>query len=406
MPYFQIRQTTAILHLVTVLLISMFSNPVHAQTTIAAPETNAGVVFQCGAGQLTKIELQMDAYLAGIGIGTHHYKKQYDSEGTSLSFQTVFSDDPTNTLTLNQRLDLQVADELVLLPPIKYAGRNTAVMTVSKKEIALAMMNPGRATVFAGESCDSQALVEQIGIRQNVVAWTEVVAWKWPNGGAAKWNKKYWIRGDLLLGRNMRVAINDAFMHQDKYAIGCYTATKLVIIQGILDYYYRVRKDPVMLARVEKILMNDGDPLTHIEPGRMWTFEPDADANDLKRAGKLLTLIDKVPAHNFIPGDWSYFLNTDPNTYKKTGYEGSNAIYLGRGKFDDFYDDHHHYYTYHEKMHEVYQWRNHVFSAHRDVAKVKPLTAEDFERLGKPPEEGGIQLSFRAVPLLLGFTAP
>jgi len=30
-------------------------------------------------------------------------------------------------------------------------------------------------------------------------------------------------------------------------------------------------------------------------------------------------------------------------------------------------------------MHEVYQWRNHVFNAGRDIAKVKPLMAEYFE---------------------------
>jgi hypothetical protein len=101
-----------------------------------------------------------------------------------------------------------------------------------------------------------------------------------------------------------------------------------------------------------------------------------------------------------VPGDWNYFLNTDSTSNQKTGYEGSNAIYMGRGKFDDFYNDHHHYYTYHEKMNEVFQWRNRVFNARRDVAKVQPLAARDFAQLSMAPELGGIQLSLRAVPIV------
>jgi hypothetical protein len=360
----------------------------------------AGIVFQCNAAELASLEAQVDAYLAKLEIDEQHYKKIRYPDGVHLAYQTVFADDPTNTLTLNQRLDLGVVDELVELPPIQHPDRNTTVVTVSKKEIVLALMNPGRSTVFAGSACGTQALVDHVGIRQNMVAWTEVLAWNWPNGGAARWNRKYWSHGNLLPRQSVRVAINDAFVHQEKYAIGCYTATKLVTIQGTLDYYYRVKKDFETLAQLEALLLQDGGPLTHIEPGRMWSFEPDITANDLARPGKLITLLDKAPVHNFVPGDWNYFLNTDSTSNQKTGYEGSNAIYMGRGKFDDFYNDHHHYYTYHEKMNEVFQWRNRVFNARRDVAKVQPLAARDFAQLSMAPELGGIQLSLRAVPIV------
>jgi hypothetical protein len=105
-----------------------------------------------------------------------------------------------------------------------------------------------------------------------------------------------------------------------------------------------------------------------------------------------------VATGNFVPGDWGYILNTDPATEQKTGYEGSNTIYLGRNLFDDFYDDHHHSYTYEQKLDEVYQWRHGVFSRSRDAKKIKPLTAEEQALLGNTPDAGGLQLDVRAVP--------
>lgn len=115
----------------------------------------------------------------------------------------------------------------------------------------------------------------------------------------------------------------------------------------------------------------------------MWSFESDSTQEDRVRLGKLLAIQFGIPSRNFIPGDWSYFLNTDAQTHGKTGYEGSNAVYLGRGRFSDFYNDHHHYYTYKDKVHEVFQWRNRVFNARRDVAKVQPLAA---------PEDAGVAI--------------
>jgi hypothetical protein len=74
------------------------------------------------------------------------------------------------------------------------------------------------------------------------------------------------------------------------------------------------------------------------------------------------------------------------------------VIYLGRNRFDDFYDDHNHSYTYEQKLDEVYQWRNGVFSRLRDAKKIKPLTAEEQALLGNTPDAGGLQLDIRAVP--------
>jgi hypothetical protein len=130
----------------------------------------------------------------------------------------------------------------------------------------------------------------------------------------------------------------------------------------------------------------------------MWSFEKDFDANELSRPGKILQIQYGVAAKNFVPGDWIYVLNTDPVSSQKTGYEGSNAIYLGRNMFDDYYNDNRHSYTYRQKLDEVHQWRNGVFSRSRDAEKIRPISGEDLEHLGKPPAEGGLVMDFRVFP--------
>ncbi len=50
-------------------------------------------------------------------------------------------------------------------------------------------------------------------------------------------------------------------------AIGCYTATKLVVLQGITDYYRRVRPNDQLFKRVVQRIWQNGDPLVNVEPG-------------------------------------------------------------------------------------------------------------------------------------------
>lgn len=370
--------------------------PVH--TRKSGPD---GLVFNCAAQQLLHIKPVVDGYLEREGVDLRLVRSSVDAQASTLQYILAEPLADAITLDLLDRPALRIKEALVKLPTAD--GNMRTVITVSKLEILYAMLQKGRATVFEGQACDAQALIDQIGIRQNTVAWAETLSWHWPEGGPAKWNKKYWNRGDPVKGFALHEAINDAFINQDRYAIGCYTATKLVVLQGVLDYYRRVQPNPQILELVQAQLLQDRDPLRHIEPGAMWHFEADNQEADRARPGKLLGLQHGIAAKNFIPGDWAYFLNTDPVTYEKTGYEGSNALYLGRGKFDDYYNDHHHAYTYKEKMHEVYQWRNKVFSSRRDVANVRPLSAADFEQLASTPAQGGIQMDYRAVPLLFGF---
>ena len=111
-----------------------------------------------------------------------------------------------------------------------------------------------------------------------------------------------------------------------------------------------------------------------------------------------MVLQENVDGSSIVPGDWLYFLNTDAETYKKIGYEGSNAIYLGRNVFADYYNDNAHKYTFEEKIDGVYQWRNGVFSRSRDGHKATPLTESDYRKLERAPEEGGLILRTRLVP--------
>lgn len=361
----------------------------------------SGIVFRCTAPQLIELQPLVDAYLTSLGVDLHQVSRQLDAPPGTLSYTLAESTLDGGTLDLIDQANAGLTDVLVVLPAAN--GQTNTVLTVSQKEIVYAMLQPDRASLFSGRACDVQALKDHVGVRQNIVAWSESLSWTWPNGGSARWNNTYWDHGDLVKGQALHDAVNDAFMAQERYAIGCYAATKLVMMQGILDYYRRIKNDLPTVALVETRLMRDGEPLSYIEPGAMWSFESSSTPQDRARPGKLLSIQSGVATRNFIPGDWTYFLNTDPVTYEKIGYEGSNAVYLGRGKFDDFYNDHHHSYTYKEKKDEVYQWRNEVFSRYRDIAKVKPLTAAELDRLGNTPAQLGIQLDLRASPLLFGY---
>lgn len=338
----------------------------------------------------------MTKYLAALGIKSAWVVKKADPARGALVFTLSTPKDDFDTLRLKDRPEFAIRDHVVHLPAKN--GKTRKIATVSKKEIVLALLQHGRLTEFSGESCSLDAFKETVGVRQNIVAWSEDLDWVWPDGDAAEWNEKYWRRGTPLPGKPLHAAFSDVFNNPSKYSIGCYTATKIVMVQGILDYYRRIKKDPSRLHLVETRLVFDEDPLVDIEPGKTWSFEKDFDPNELVRPGKLLQIQYGVAPRNFIPGDWVYILNTDPASAQKTGYEGSNAIYLGRNKFDDYYNDHGHSYTYPQKLNEVYQWRNGVFNRVRDAAKIHPLSEDDFERLSKTPAAGGLVMDFRVFP--------
>lgn len=361
----------------------------------------SGIRFHCTAGQLPRMRRDMLRYLAELDIGQHLYVIAEDPAAGQLRFALSTPPEDTGTLDFHTRPEFGIPPQLDWMPTA--TGTPRAVQTVSDKEIVLALMQHGRLSEFPAGACDIAALREHVGIRRNIVAWAESLEWGWPDGGPARWHRKYWSTGKPAPRRSLRQAVNDAFFNQAEYEIGCYAATKLVVVQGILDYYHRIKPDRAKARLVEARLLQDKAPLAGIEPGRMWSFEADVEPDELARPGKILRLAHGVAARNFVPGDWAHFLNTDPASYQKTGYEGSNPIYLGRNRFADYYNDHGHFYSFEEKLDEVYQWRHGVFSRRRDKDRIVPLSPDDYERLDKTPENGGLLIALRATPYCFGF---
>ncbi len=303
---------------------------------------------------------------------------------------------PRGTIELKDHPEFAIKDEKVLKPITEKKSKLTP--TVSRKEIVLALFSPGRVTEFTDENATLEIFKDHVGMRQNIVLWADDLSWPWPDEVKAFWNKKFWDKGTPHANVSIVDAFMDAFLHQEHYGIGCYTASKIVMVQGVLDYYARVKKDKKRLKKVIQKLMSDQDPLVDVEPGKMWSFDGDYDPKTDDTPGKILSIQFGISNKNFVPGDWAYFLNDDEDSYAITGFEGSNAIYLGRDRFDDYYNENNHAYTYLEKLDEVYQWRNGVFNRHRDAHKRKPLSPKDYVRLAKTPKKGGLLLDLRVFP--------
>ena len=363
----------------------------------SAPGTD-GVLFNCNKDEIEKIKVDMLAYFKELGLDSKLLFIKKSKDNTKLSYVLNTPDDDVSTLDLGSRKELQIEDEVVELPKKDKTFRK--VTTVSKKEIAFALFQHGRLTEFNNKGCNIQAFKDHIGIRQNTVAWTEDLGWGFPDGKAAGWNRKYWDDSPMPKRGPLYKAINDLFMNQDLYSMGCYSASKSVLSQGMLDYYARVRPDPEKLKLVQDAMLVDKAPLSDIEPGTAWDFLKSTTSEDLLVPGKILTDSQHVAHRNFIPGDWVYIKNTDLESSKMPGYEGSNAIYLGRSNFDDFYGEmDYKHYTFEEKINEVYQWRNGVFTASESSQKKKKiLSDEEFEKLLEPPKNGGILSDHRVVP--------
>jgi len=206
-----------------------------------ASEPPQGIVYNCEPAARAALPQAMAAYLRELGVDRDWIVQTEWPDGT-LSF--TLDRAGTNTLNLAQDKTYRIALERLKLPDAK--GKQRVVRTVSKREILLALAHPGRALRLSGAACNVQALREHVALRQNIVAWAEELHWVWPDGGDACWNPKKWRDGTPTVP--LDDALLDAFTQQAKYAIGCYTASKLTYAHGVLDYYARVLKDPARAA--------------------------------------------------------------------------------------------------------------------------------------------------------------
>lgn len=376
--------------------------PPDAPHAVAEQSSMSGIVFDCPGSDLEALSRNTDSYFKSLGISPSTYTVQRNPALGQLSFQLADHRGGTDTLELIDLPEFNLREEVVKLPS---QHKSKSVVTVSRKEIVLAMMQRGRQTKFAGRACTVDALKDQVGVRQNIVAWTESAEWAWVDGRHARWNDKYWVAGNYKSKYPLQEALSNIFVQPDRYFFGCYTATKLLIAHAMLDYYQRIKHDKTTTEFLIRRLLTDKDPLSTIEPGNMWSFEADYDAMTSSPVGKLIHLTGPVPHDNFIPGDWVYFVNPDHVSARKNGYEGANAIYLGRGLFSDYYNDNHHRFTFREQLDEVYQWRHGVFNRPRDNHKIQPLSAVELDALSRSITQGGLQLDYRGVPYDFGYVA-
>lgn len=359
-----------------------------------AAEPADGLYFECPKAGQTKARHQLLRYLQAQAIPAGWLTIAQNPKGLHVQLKPAMRAARTLEISRDPRFDVR-ADLVELLDPRRAPKQ---VPTVSRKEILLALMYPGRSTVYSGPDCGIEALQDDVGVRQTTVAWAQNVSFGWPDGGPAKWNAQYWDRGTPKFGVDLHEALTDALINSSDYSVGCYAAAKIILAAAQLDYYHRIKGSVRQARAVQDALLVDGEPLVDIEPGRAWYFEGDYDPADARIAGKIIDVREGVAPHHFVPGDWIYLLNPDPVSYAKTGYEGSNAIYLGMNNFSDYYNDHEHSFRFEQKVHEVYQWRHGVFSRSRDADKVVPITPAMMKDLVQSPERGGLLVAHRLVP--------
>ncbi len=359
-----------------------------------ASTTSDAMTFSCTRAATPASTRAITSFLASKGIPSKWLDIRSDAKSLSIQIKPNMQAKSTLDISRDKRFDVS-ADLVELLDPRRATKQ---VPTVSQKEILLALLHPGRSTTYKGNDCGLEALKDDIGVRQITVAWAQNVAFSWPDGTPAEWNPTYWDKGTPKPQVDLHEALTDAVINSSTYAIGCYTAAKIVLSASQLDYYQRIKKNPKQAQAVRNALMSDGDPLVNIEPGRAWYFEQDYPKENDRIAGKILDMKEGVAPRHFVPGDWLYMLNPDPESYAKTGYEGSNAIYLGMNNFSDYYNDHEHSYRLEQKMHEVFQWRHGVFSRTRDADKVVPISPQLMKELANTPQNGGLILGHRLIP--------
>lgn len=372
----------------------------HAQ---ASPQVEApladGITFRCERFALQRVERDMGKLLDDLLIDRKLVEVRKDAWTTSITYTLATPANDTSTLDFMHRPDYWVTESAV-----RIAGPNARPRlrhTVSQKEILLALMQHGRATLLSDRACDVKVLEEHLKLRQHIVAHAENLEFQWPDGEKARWNPAYWHRNPAVQPARLYAALGDMFAHPQRYSIGCYSAAKATYAFAIPDFYHQ-QKDQRLRDRILRRLAHGASPFSGIEPEAMWSFEEDFDTSKRDRPGKLLKLAHKVAPKNFVPGDWVYIYNNDAGSHSKVGYEGSNSIYLGRGLFVDFYNDAAHKYTFEQKLAEVFQWRHGVFSQSRDYRKSAPLSGKQLELLSLSPASGGLVSDVRAVPYFFG----
>lgn len=127
------------------------------------------------------------------------------------------------------------------------------------------------------------------------------------------------------------------------YAFSCYRASEYVILLGIAQELERV--NPALLRQLEAL----------------WQRRPikSGEFHDvfLREQG---SMEQPLPPRYFVAGDRTWFRNPDEASADASGFEGSWVMYLGGGRFSNFWKPGQSF-SLQDKYLEIYHWRDAVF---------------------------------------------
>lgn len=178
-------------------------------------QAQAELQFLCPT-QLAQLQPEATAYLRALQIPAAQIRQTLDPTSASLTLALTTPPNDKRTLDLATRPEFALTPERVSLP--SGDGKTREVATVSRKEIMLALLQHGRITTLTGADCHIGALMDLVGLRQNIVAWAENLNWVWPDGDYAQWNPAYWTEGTPNPGMPLRQAVMDAFLQPENTA--------------------------------------------------------------------------------------------------------------------------------------------------------------------------------------------
>jgi hypothetical protein len=244
---------------------------------------------------------------------------------------------PANdTLGLRDRLDWSATDDRAL-----------------ELEIVVSLL----AAPIVYEFHDVAALASNVRVRRHIAQAAAKSALSFKTAVAER--PQAWWRDDpdagfvLRPGKDLVDALQAATQPDitgQVYGFSCYRATEYVILLGIameLREHHPVMYEQLRL-RCERQVIRSGrfHDVFLIEHGSM---------------------AHPLPMRYYVPGDRVWFRNPDAASSDASGYEGSWTIYLGGGRFANFWQLDRPY-SLEDKCLEVYHWRHAVYlDAHGDA---------------------------------------
>lgn len=227
-----------------------------------------------------------------------------------------------------------------------YPGGCTDERHALEREILAAMLASPAGLSFP---C-AEALASAIRVRRNIAEAARKTALAFKTSAAER-PAAYWQydeeHGFLLRpGCSLIEALVSATQPEAtgrRYDFSCYRATEYVILLGIA---LEAREHhPALLARLQEI-----NEIHAIRSGQFHEVF-------LIEEGRI---DDPQPPLYYVPGDRVWFRNPDERSSNVTGYEGSWVIYMGGGRFSNFWQKERPY-TLDAKCLEIYHWRDGVY---------------------------------------------